>query len=387
MVAPEPLLDIALSHRQGSFGLEAEFTAPARGVTALFGPSGSGKTTVINAIAGLFRPGSGHIRLGETVFFDSARGIDIPTERRRVGYVFQDARLFPHMTVRDNLLYGLRRIPAAERQPAGPVPEEAVIAMLGLSALLGRRPGALSGGEKQRVALGRALLSQPRVLLMDEPLASLDAGRKAEILPYIERLRDTLAIPVVLVSHAMDEVVRLAETVVLIRDGRVVAAGPLTEVFGRLDTAPALEDEGSGAVLLARVSAHDDDFALTVLTFDGGTLTVPRLPLAVGAALRLRIPARDVILALVPPQGLSVHNVLSGTLLDLQEDGAAVEVRLALGRNSVLLARITRHSAWRMGLTPGMPLHALVKSVAFDRRSLMFGAPAGSLLPDGVVPL
>lgn len=355
-------LDVAIRRRLGDFTLDVAFQADGRGVTALFGRSGSGKTSVINAIAGLSRPDEGRVQVGDTVFFDSARRIDVPTERRRVGYVFQDSRLFPHMSVRSNLEYGLRRVPAADRRIA----LEPVVELLGLGGLLERRPRGLSGGETQRVALGRALLAQPRLLLMDEPMASLDAARKADILPYIERLRDEMNIPIVLVSHAVDEVVRLATTMVLIAEGRVVASGPVGAVMGRLDLSAQSGMQDAGAVLDLTVSEHCESDGLSVLAFDGGRLTVPRVARPVGAAVRLHIHARDVIVALSPPSGVSVRNALSGVVMAVAESGpSSADVQIAVG-GSVLIARITRAAVRELDLRPGRPVTALVKGVAFE---------------------
>jgi molybdate transport system ATP-binding protein len=364
------MLDVAIKRRQGSFDLDIAFQAPSQGVTALFGPSGSGKSSVINAIAGLSRPDAGHILLDGAILFDSARRIDVPVEKRRVGYVFQDSRLFPHMSVLDNLLYGLRRVPQGERR----IELEPVAKLLGIDPLLKRRPHTLSGGERQRVAVGRALLAQPRILLMDEPLASLDAARKAEILPYIERLRDELNIPIVFVSHSADEVVRLATTLVLVADGRVRATGTVAELSVRLDLDGAIGGPEAGAVLDTTVAAHDPDSRLTALRFDGGELTVPLLGLGIGQPLRVRIQARDVILALEPPSRISVHNMLEGRIIELGEaTGPSRDVKIDLG-GSYLLARVTQHSVERLGLTAGVQVYALVKSVAFDR---VFPGPAG----------
>jgi molybdate transport system ATP-binding protein len=364
------MLDIAIRRRQGSFNLDIAFQAPSQGVTALFGRSGSGKSSVINTIAGLSRPDAGHIRLDDTVLFDSKRRIDVPVEKRRVGYVFQDSRLFPHMSVRDNLLYGLRRVPREERR----IDLEPVTALLGIDPLLKRRPHTLSGGERQRVAVGRALLAQPRILLMDEPLASLDAARKAEILPYIERLRDELNIPIVFVSHSVDEVVRLATTLVLVADGGVQAVGSVAELSARLDLESAFGGVEAGAVLDTTVIGHDPASRLTALGFRGGELTVPLLDLGIGQSLRVRIQARDVILALEPPSRISVHNMLEGRIIELSEAaGPSRDVKIDLG-GSFLLARVTQHSVERLGLTIGTPVFALVKSVAFDR---VFPGPAG----------
>ncbi len=357
------MLEVALRHRLGAFALEVDFAAPATGVTALFGVSGSGKSTVINAIAGLMRPDHGAIRLDGTVFVDRARGIDLPAWRRRIGYVFQDARLFPHLRVRDNLLYGWRRLPAGiERPPVDPVVE-----LLGIGHLLDRRPGGLSGGEKQRVALGRALLTSPRLLLMDEPLAALDAARKDDILPYIERLRDEHRLPIVYVSHVIEEVARLADTLVVLAAGKTVAAGPLVEVMSRFDLAPLLGRYEVGAVIMAEVAGHDAGYDLTMLAFPGGALKVPGLDRPVGAAVRLRIRARDVAIGLHPPEGLSIQNVLAARIAAIAPDsGPYAELRLDVGPTP-LLARVTRQSVDQLGLVAGRPVHALIKSVAIDR--------------------
>ena len=223
------MLEVRAKHRLGVFQLDVELVAPTGGIVALFGRSGAGKTSLVNMLAGLLRPTEGRIALNGTVLFDSAARIDLPPERRRLGYVFQEGRLFPHLDVRGNLLYGFRRVPAAERA----IRLEQIVELLGIGPLLRRRPASLSGGEKQRVAIGRALLANPRLLLMDEPLASLDATRKAEILPFIEQLRDKLRLPIVYVSHDMGEIVRLADTVVLLADGRVTAIGSAEQVLGR----------------------------------------------------------------------------------------------------------------------------------------------------------
>ncbi|SMH59079.1 molybdenum ABC transporter ATP-binding protein [Azospirillum agricola] len=364
------MMDVSIRQTLGRFALDIAFTAEERGVTALFGRSGSGKTSVINAIAGLARPDAGHIRVGGTTYFDSAARVDMAAEKRRVGYVFQDSRLFPHMSVRSNLEFGLRRVPAAERRIAfGPV-----VDLLGLGHILERRPRGLSGGEKQRVAFGRALLAQPRLLLMDEPMASLDAARKAEIMPYIERLRDEMNIPIILVSHALDEVVRLATTLVLIGEGRVVAAGPVGTVMGRLDQVSATGSHDVGAVLDLTVDHHVEADGLSVLVFDGGRLTVPRVERPVGAPVRLQIHARDVIVALEPLGGTSLRNTLMGRVVEIAESGpASVDLRIAVG-GSFLIARVTRAAARDLGLAPGREVVALVKGVAFETD--LMGGPA-----------
>jgi molybdate transport system ATP-binding protein len=358
------MLDVNIRKRLGSFALDAAFCGPERGVTALFGPSGSGKSSVVNGLAGLLRPDAGHVRIGDLTFFDKAAGVDVAQHRRRVGYVFQDARLFPHLRVRDNLLYGYRRAPRRERR----IELAAVVDMLGIAQLLDRRPGALSGGERQRVAVGRALLAQPRLLLLDEPLAALDAGRKAEILPYIERLRDEVQLPIVYVSHSVTEVARLADQVVVLDHGRVVAAGEVTQVMARLDLFPPDSPYEAGAVVPVRVLDHDASYGLTRLAFDDGTLTVPHLPALPGASLRVRIIARDVMLSLVRPVEVSALNILPAVVVDLREgEECYADVQIAIGTTR-LVARITRRSAAALALAPGREVFAVVKSVAIDGR-------------------
>ena len=365
-------LSVRVSHRIGAFVLDASFEAPP-GVTALFGRSGSGKTTLVKAIGGLLRPISGRVALGDDVLLDTARGIFVPRHRRRIGAVFQEGRLFPHLTVRQNLMFGrwfaLRGAPGSE--------VGAVVDMLGLGALLGRRPAGLSGGESQRVAIGRALLSKPRLLLMDEPLSALDDSRKAEILPFIERLRDEAGVPIVYVSHAVSEVARLADTLVVLDGGSVAASGPAAEVLTRLDIGPLAGAREAGAVLDARVLAHDEDYGLTLCETRAGPLRLPRIARPVGAVLRLQIPARDVILGLSRPTGTSALNVLAGVVAAIsQGEGATAEVRVDCG-GAAVLARITRLSLVELGLAPGMPVFAVVKGVALDRGAGAAGPAAG----------
>jgi len=358
------MLEVDIEHRLETFTLDIHFRS-GRGLTALFGRSGAGKTSVVNAIAGLISPHRGRIVVDGSVLTDTEHGIRTPPHRRRVGYVFQEGRLFPHLTVRQNLLFGRWFAPTAA--PPGRLDD--VVDLLGIGALLDRRPGRLSGGEKQRVAIGRALLTGPRLLLMDEPLASLDAQRKEEILPYIERLRDQGGVPIVYVSHGGAEVARLATTIVLISDGRVRAVGPVQEVMGRAELYPMTGRFEAGAVLAARVAAHDTNWGLSELSGAFGRLTVSRVDAAVGTALRVRIRARDVILAAAPPSGISALNVLAGwveALVPIEE--AAIEVQLRLGEER-LLARVTRRSGAALGLAPGLEVFAVIKTVAIDRRS------------------
>jgi molybdate transport system ATP-binding protein len=358
-------LELDVSHRLGGFSLEARFCA-GPGLTALFGPSGSGKTALVNLIAGLSRPERGRIVADGEVLVDTETGRFVPRHRRRIGYVFQEARLFPHLSVRGNLLYGRWFAPkGASRESL-----DRVVDLLGIGHLLARRPRRLSGGETQRVAIGRALLAAPRLLLLDEPLAALDAARKEEILPYIERLRDESRIPIVYVSHAVSEVARLANTVVLLRDGRVEAAGPVAEILSRPDLALVLGEDEAGAVIEAEVTAHDDAHHLTHLACAAGSIAVPRLGAELRTGVRLRIRARDVIVSLRPPDGMSALNVLQGTVEDLRPAGAAtVEVRLDCGGVQVLAA-ITRRSREALGLATGMRVYAIIKTVALDRQSL-----------------
>lgn len=361
------MLEVDVALRRAHFALDAQFASDAP-IVALFGRSGAGKTTLVESIAGLVRPARGRIVVDDRVLFDSARGIDLAPEERRVGYVFQDALLFPHLSVRQNLAYGERLAAPSERF----VEQGRVISLLGLGALLERRPATLSGGEKQRVAIGRALLASPRVLLMDEPLASLDAPRKAEILQYIEILRDELRLPIVYVSHVIEEVTRLADRLVVIADGRVLASGPVAELLGSADVQAHTGRYEAGAVVEARVARHDERFELSVLAFDGGELVVPNIDALPGEPVRARIRSRDVSLALARPSGVSIQNVMEATVVSLGgEFGAIVDVQLRVGPTA-LVARITRKAAVELGLAPGLRVYAMVKAISIDRRSVGF---------------
>ena len=356
---------VDISHRLGGFALDARFAAEG-GVTALFGRSGAGKTSLVNAIAGLIRPERGRVEIDGEALLDTARGVFVPKHKRRVGYVFQEGRLFPHLTVRQNLRYGAWFAPHGARY----VELDRVVETMGIAHLLDRKPDKLSGGERQRVAIGRALLASPRLLLMDEPLAQLDAARRHEILSFIERLREAFAIPIVYVSHAMDEVIRLADTLVLIDAGKVAAVGPVEELLSRLDLRPLTGRYEAGAVIVARVAGGDPEFALTRLTFPGGTMRVARLDAAEGTTVRVRIRARDVSLATTRPTDISVLNIFEGTVSEIAADpedptGSQLDVKLDIG--VPLWARITRRSAHDLGVAPGRRVHALVKSVAIDR--------------------
>jgi len=370
-------LAVHIRHRLGTFLLDARFETGS-GLTALFGRSGSGKTTVVNTIAGLIRPSQGRVAIDGTVLIDTQSGIHVPRHHRRIGYVFQEGRLFPHLTVRQNLLYGRWFAPRVALGTPGPRPSddlERVVDLLGIGALLERRPGRLSGGEKQRVAIGRALLADPRLLLMDEPLASLDEARKAEILPYIERLRDHSKVPIVYVSHSVAEVARLATTVVLLSEGKVAAVGSTSEVMQRLDLFPLTGRAEAGAIVEATVDRHDDAYGLTELVSRAGRWRLHRVDAPAGTRLRLRVRARDVMLARSAPTDLSALNVLPGVVADIgPHDGSIVEVRIDCS-GEALIARLTRYSVERLDLRPGTPVFALIKSVALDRRSLGGGFP------------
>ncbi|PWK62405.1 molybdenum ABC transporter ATP-binding protein [Roseicyclus mahoneyensis] len=348
-------LQLALRHRFAGFALDVDVTAPP-GVTVLFGPSGSGKTTLINAVAGLLRPDAGRIAVADWVLLDTKARYCLPRHKRRIGYVFQEGRLFPHLTVRQNLLYGRWFAP----RNVTPEPLDRVVEMLGIGALLERRPAALSGGEKSRVAIGRALLSAPRLILADEPLAALDEARKAEILPYFERLRDEISVPILYVSHASVEVARLATTVIALQGGRVAAIGPPERVLGDASAVGARE---VASLLRARVVAHHDD-GLSELATAAGALHLPRVAGAPGTVIRVRIAASDVILSRAAPVGLSALNILQGTIAEIQPGrGPAARVVLAVGAER-LIARVTLRAVAALSLQPGQTCYAILKSVA-----------------------
>lgn len=358
------MLEVRLRHDFGGFAVDAAFVAPA-GVTALYGRSGSGKTTIVNAVAGLLKPRSGRILADGETLLDTGAGIFVPAHKRRVGYVFQEARLFPHLDVRANLLYGARFAPSAASGPG----LDQIANLLGIGHLLGRRPGPLSGGEKQRVALGRAILARPRILLMDEPLAALDDERKAEILPYLERLRDEIGVPILYVSHSVAEIARLATTVVALSAGRVLAAGPVGEVLSDAGAAAGLGPREAGAVLSAVVGGHEAD-GLSLLRVAAGELLVPRVAAVPGTVLRLRILASDVMLATRRPDHISALNVLPAIVREIRAgQGPGAMVRLDAG-GEALLARVTQRSVAALGLEPGMPVFAVLKAVSVARENV-----------------
>jgi molybdate transport system ATP-binding protein len=354
---------LVLRHRLDGFTLDAAFSfGGMQGVTALFGPSGAGKTTVLKAIAGLLHPDAGRIALHGTVLLDTEKGIFMPARERRIGVVFQDSRLFPHLSVRDNILYGWRR--AKDKRPRGGI--DAVISLLGLEPFLARMPRTLSGGEKGRVGLARALLMNPRALLLDEPLAALDAQRKAEILPYLERLVRETEIPMLYVSHSLDEVARLADRMVVLDKGRVIAEGPLFELTARLDLVTGAQLV-PGAVLEAVIAAHDEPHGLSELALGGDVIVVPKVSRATGEKVRIRIDAEDVMLALARPEGVSANNILPAMIVAIRESGANADVQLKLSGGS-LVARITRRSLARLALNPGAAVFAVIKSVTVGGR-------------------
>jgi molybdate transport system ATP-binding protein len=359
------MLDVAIRRRQGSFELDATFqTGP--GVTCLFGRSGSGKSSIVNAIAGLAKPDQGRIAANGELLFDSKTGIDLAPEKRRIGYVFQDGRLFPHLSVAQNLLYGSKRAPEALAQ--GQI--DHVVELLGLAELLDRMPAKLSGGEKQRVAIGRALLAQPNLLLMDEPLASLDQARKNEVLPYIARLTRDVRVPIVYVSHAMEEVLRLADTLVLLDQGRVVASGPVEDLLSDITLRPLTGRFDAGSVIRAAVERHDEEYGLTHLRLAGHLLKVGRVGMMPGAELRLRVHARDVAIATQRPQGISTQNVLPARIKSLAEaNGHLVDVVLDVG-GVPLWAQVTRQARAELELEPGKPVFALIKSLSVARSDM-----------------
>jgi molybdate transport system ATP-binding protein len=359
------MLSIDIEHRQGDFKLGCSFDSSER-VTGLFGPSGAGKSSLLRIMAGLIRPDRGRVELAGRCVFDSARGIHIPAHRRRIGYVFQQARLFAHLNVRHNLGYGAwfaRDKPSAARF-------DQVVDMLDIGPLLQRRVAGLSGGEQQRVAIGRALLSSPALLLLDEPLASLDAARRQEVLPYIERLSAESALPIVFVSHQLDELLRLANRqVVAIRDGRVVFSGATADFLAAPELLGPEQARDAGVLLRVRVADRPVEQGLSALECAGQTLFVPQVDQAPGSMLTLHVRARDVMLATQRPAGISALNVLAGTIESLQADGDhAVNVLIRIDHQR-LEARVTRRSAEALALAVDQPIHAVIKSLALAEQA------------------
>jgi molybdate transport system ATP-binding protein len=364
----------------GGFALALDDEAvPLRGVTALFGPSGSGKTTILRVVAGLERHARGRVGFGDTVWQDDARRLFVKPHRRAVGYVFQDARLFDHLSVEGNLRYARRRAAAPEDDRAGDGLADEVVEALELAPLLDRRPAGLSGGERQRVAIGRALLTRPSLLLMDEPLSARDLRRRAAIIPDIEALPRRFGVPVLYVTHAIEEVARMADDMVVLADGRFVASGPAEAVMERLDLQPLAGHFEAGVLLDGAVTGHDDAFAMTEVDLGsadgspeaGQSIRMPGVDVPVGQRVRLRVRARDVSLALAPPADISIRNILRATILSVveEQERAFAETLLDIGGQH-LRARLTREAVAALGLEPGLEVYALIKSIAFDRRLL-----------------
>mgnify|MGYP003575596840 FL=1 len=358
-IDPAAGLTATLRLAHPGFALDVAVGLPERGVTALFGRSGSGKTTVLRCMAGLEPQVQGRVALGGAVWQDSARSIFLPPHQRPVGLVFQDARLFAHLSVRANIEYGMKRVPAAQRR----ISVDDVVALLGIGHLMDRRPARLSGGEAQRVAIARALLTSPRLLLLDEPLASLDEARKAEVLPYLERLHDELEMPVLYVSHSMNEIAHVADHLLLIDAGRLRAAGPVDEVSARLDL-PLAQADGAAAVLTGTVAGHDAEFGLSRLDVAGQALWVPHIERPIGAPVRFQVAARDVSVALSRAVDSSIVNVLPAIVAARADDDHGRSLlQLDIG-GALLLSRITRRSAEQLALAPGRRVHAQIKGVA-----------------------
>jgi molybdate transport system ATP-binding protein len=368
------MLTVAAVKDHGAFRLDVSFAAPTPGIVALFGPSGCGKTTTINIIAGLLRPDRGHVALDDTVLFDQDSGIDVPVEKRGIGYVFQDARLFPHLSVAGNLKFAERR---AAR--SGGIGLDRVVGMLDLQPLMTRRVHQLSGGEKQRVAIGRALLTQPRLLLLDEPLAALDRERREEVLPYLETLRDELSIPMVYVSHRFEEVLRLATHIVLMQSGKVAAEGGIGDMSLDARLRAMIGPDAVGAVVEGTVVGREPTGGLLRVRIGPGELKVNASG-APGTALRVQLLARDVIVSTQMPRLISVRNHLQGTVAAVEDDGASDLISIDLGGDGGgaggaggdrggaggprILARITKAATRELELAPGKPVWALVKSVS-----------------------
>ena len=360
-------LSLQLRSQRGAFDLNLEAEIPLAGITAVFGPSGSGKTSLLRLIAGLDCPDEGRIALGDEVWSDRTRRIFTPAHKRPVGLVFQDARLFAHLSVAGNLEFAQRRAgPEARRFDA-----ETIIEALDLAPLLPRGPASLSGGEAQRVALARALLTQPRLLLLDEPMAGLDHARKAELLPYLDTTLRQLGIPALYVSHSVEEVVRLADGVLAMSHGQCVAMGPVEDVFDRLEIEPLEREFEAGSVLAGKLVSHDERLQLSQVDIGGQMLELP-MPTALqpGDTVRLRIRARDVAIATLRPQAISIRNVLDGRIASLTtaEGSPYTDLIVSIG-TSQLKARLTRASVEALQLAPGLAVYALVKSASFDRRS------------------
>lgn len=364
------MLDVDVKKRQGDFTLEAAFVTEGAGVTALFGHSGAGKSTLINLIAGLLLPDEGHIYVNDRTLFDSQMGINIPPEKRRVGYVFQEGRLFPHFSVKTNLTYGMNRLPPSERY----IDYHQVVDLLGIGPLLQRGPATLSGGEKQRIAIGRALLASPLLLLLDEPLASLDAARKSEVLPFVGRLPQELSIPIIYVTHSVDEILNLADHMVVLDSGRLIAADRVENVTTRAVFRRLTGQGQGGTIIPTSVASHDRAAGLTHLGFGGGFFKVPLLDRQIGSPLRVRIRPQDVALALEPPLHTSFQNIFPGRVITIEHDDRGFAyVGLDIGH--LLLTQVTSVACSDLHLEPGKKAFALIKgiSVSMGKRLILRG--------------
>ncbi len=359
-------LDVSLDYP--GFSLRFAEALPLAGIAGLFGPSGCGKSTLLRIIAGLERNARGRVAFNGEVWQVGAGRDFVPPHRRGVGYVFQETRLFPHLSVAGNLAYAERR----SRHVGNAIRMTDVVEALDLQALLGRRTTGLSGGERQRVAIARTLLSRPRLLLMDEPLAALDYRRKGEILPYIERLPGTFGLPMIYVSHAIDEVSRLAERLILMANGAKTAVGSTTDLLSRLDLQPVTGRFEAGALLTAHLIDHDPVFRLSRLTIGDQDLLMPEVDMPPGSEVRLRVRARDVALATVRPVGISIRNILAGIVVEIRPEAetAFAETLVDVG-GTRLRARLTRAAVADLELVPGKVVFALIKSISFDRRGLL----------------
>ena len=360
------ILHLQLRMDRSAFKLDVDLQLPGQGITAIFGPSGSGKTTLLRAVAGLEKNQQGRIQIGANVWQDTLQGIDLPTWQRALGYVFQESSLLPHLSVKDNLNFGLKRAlnSLGNVQTEAAKALQASIELLGIGSLLQRMPDQLSGGERQRVAIARAIAMQPQLLLMDEPLASLDAARRQEIFPWLAKLRDELKMPMLYVTHSAEEVTRLADYLVVLEQGQVKAQGPVGTVLTQVVN-PVVIGEDAGALIAGHIGAVDAEWHLSRVDFEGGCIWMRDAGLPVGKAVRIRILARDVSLATAEPRNTSIQNQLQGVIQSITPDAHPSQVMVVLkcGTEEVL-ARVTRRAVSELGLQVGMPVWAQVKSVA-----------------------
>lgn len=357
------MLRINVKQSFGSFEVDVAFSIPSKGITALFGPSGAGKSSVINMIAGLKKPDMGSIVFNNALLFDSKDKVYLPPEKRRIGYIFQEARLFPHLTVKANLTYGMRLVPKGKRYVAF----DEVVSLLGIKHLLSRRPEKLSGGEKQRIAIGRAFLTSPELLLMDEPLSSLDYSRKAEILPFIGKLSRKFSIPVLYVSHSFEEIMTIADHLVLLKGGKVVASGTITDLMSQVELFRCFRGNDYGAVLSTKVKVSDDGLGLTCLGFgDDVVFKIPKFKTVTGSVVRIHISALEVALALDEPSNISTQNIFPGEIKKIVEyEEGYVDVKIDAGYS--LISRVTKRSKQMLDLHVGQKVYCLVKSVSILR--------------------